>query len=207
MCFGTLFRRFRRMRLGGRVSFPRDPTCLELGRASRDTSQLPVCLVKRNLSFKIANNAAQIADIPNFSDTASGSTVVRNLTSPLVMGLSGWALFTAPGGPYGTAGLGWPNFVLISNGKVNTRRKRDSICISVFGRCQDDGARDPQLHYRLPCCNPTYFRNNALKSIHGTNHARDHADMGNPYKTTMLMPQIHSRGKATASLRPCRAIL
>ena len=52
--FGTSFRRLRRMRLGGRVSFPRDPTCLELGRASRDTSQLSICLVKRNLSFKIA---------------------------------------------------------------------------------------------------------------------------------------------------------
>ena len=36
------------------MSFPRDPTCLELGRASRDTSQLSICLVKRNLSFKIA---------------------------------------------------------------------------------------------------------------------------------------------------------
>jgi hypothetical protein len=43
-------RRFRRTRLEGRVSFPRDPTRLELGRASRDTSQLPICLVKRNLS-------------------------------------------------------------------------------------------------------------------------------------------------------------
>jgi hypothetical protein len=90
---GTSFRRFRRMRLGGRVSFPRDPTCLELGRASRNTSQLLIGSVKRNLSFKIAfesrtrnsatrsckqrparetmtkadgrngNNAAQIADV------------------------------------------------------------------------------------------------------------------------------------------------
>jgi hypothetical protein len=91
--FGTSFRPLRRMRLGGRVSFPRDPTCLELGRASRNTSQLLIGSVKRNLSFKIAfesrtrnsatrsckqrparetmtkadgrngNNAAQIADV------------------------------------------------------------------------------------------------------------------------------------------------
>jgi hypothetical protein len=34
---GPSFIRFRRTKLGGRVSFPRDPFCLELGRASGST--------------------------------------------------------------------------------------------------------------------------------------------------------------------------